>query len=149
VVRASALFRTSGDPLLVLFRLVLGTIMFAHGAQKVFGWFGGRGLDATFAFFAGFGIPPALGVLAMSVEILGSLGLILGLLSRVAALGVVVNMLVAIVLVHGRFGLFMNWGNTQPGEGIEFHIIAIALALAVVAYGSGPLSIDRALSRRA
>jgi putative oxidoreductase len=141
------LFQTRDDAVLVIARVVLGSIMFAHGAQKVFGWFGGRGLDATFAFFGGFDIPPALGVLAIAVEILGGPALILGLLSRVVALGVIANMLVAIAVVHGRFGLFMNWGNTQAGEGIEFHLIAIALALAIGYYGSGPLSVDRMLSK--
>jgi putative oxidoreductase len=143
------LVQTRPDAVLLVARVVLGIVMFAHGAQKVFGWFGGRGLDPTFAFFAGFGIPPALGVLAMAVEILGGPALMLGLLSRVAALGVVVNMLVAIFVVHGRFGFFMNWGNVQGGEGIEFHLIAIALALTVVYFGSGPLSVDRLLSKRA
>lgn len=142
------LVQTRPDAVLLVARVVLGIVMFAHGAQKVFGWFGGRGLDPTFAFFAGFGIPPALGVLAMAVEILGGPALMLGLLSRVAALGVVVNMLVAIFVVHGRFGLFMNWGNTQGGEGIEFHLIAIALAFTVAYFGSGPLSVDRFLSKR-
>lgn len=142
------LLQTRPDVVLVLARVVLGVVMFAHGAQKVFGWFGGRGLDPTFAFFAGFGIPPTLGVVAIAVEILGGPALMLGLLSRVAALGVVVNMLVAIFVVHGRFGLFMNWGNVQGGEGIEFHLIAIALALTVVYFGSGPLSVDRLLAKR-
>lgn len=142
------LFQTRDDAVLIVFRVVLGVVMFAHGAQKVFGWFGGRGLDATFAFFGGFGIPPALGVLAIAVEILGGPALILGLLSRVVALGIIANMLVAIFVVHGRFGLFMNWGNTQAGEGIEFHLIAISLALGVLYYGSGPASVDRLLASR-
>ena len=142
------LLQTRPDAMLVIFRVVLGVIMCAHGAQKVFGWFGGGGPDRAFAFFAGYGIPPALAVLAIAVEILGGPALILGLLARVAALGVVVNMLVAIFVVHGRFGFFMNWANAQAGEGIEFHLIAIALALAVVVHGSGPLSVDWALSRR-
>lgn len=142
------LFQTRDDALLLVARVVLGVIMCAHGAQKVFGWFGGGGLDGTFAFFASLGIPAPLGVLAIAVEILGGPALILGLLGRVAALGVVVNMLVAIFAVHGRFGFFMNWSNRQGGEGIEFHLVAIALALAVVVHGSGSLSVDRALAGR-
>lgn len=143
-----SVFQTRDDAILLVARVVLGVIMCAHGAQKVFGWFGGGGLDGTFAFFAGFGIPPALGVLAIAVEILGGPALILGLLGRVAALGVVINMLVAVFVVHGQFGFFMNWGNRQAGEGIEFHLIAIALALALVVHGSGPLSLDRVLAGR-
>lgn len=142
------LLQTHSDPLLLIFRVLLGVIMFAHGAQKVFGWFGGRGLDPTFAFFAGFGIPAPLGALAIAVEIIGGPALILGVLGRVAALGFVVNMLVAVLVVHGRNGFFMNWGNNLPGEGIEFHLIAIALGLALVVRGSGPLSIDGRLARR-
>ena len=144
----TGLMRTTADPVLLIARLVLAAVMFAHGAQKLFAMFGGRGLDATFAFFASFGIPPWLGTLAMVAEFGGAIALLLGLLGRVAAAGLIVNMLVAIVLVHGRFGFFMNWGGQQAGEGIEFHIIAIALLLTILVRGSGALSIDRLAARR-
>ena len=136
--------RTSPDPLLLVARVVLAVVMFAHGAQKLFGLFGGRGLDATYAFFANFGIPPWLGTLAMVAEFGGAIALLLGLLGRLAAAGLIVNMLVAIFVVHGQFGFFMNWGGQQAGEGIEFHIITIALLLMILVRGSGLLSVDGA-----
>lgn len=143
----SRLFDTRPDPLLLVARLVLGVVMFAHGSQKLFALFGGRGLDATYAFFANFGIPPWLGTLAMVAEFGGAVALILGLLGRVAAAGLIVNMLVAIFVVHGQFGFFMNWANAQKGEGIEFHLITIALLLTILVRGSGLLSVDHVLSR--
>ena len=142
------LMRTTPDPLLLVARLVLATVMFAHGSQKVFAMFGGRGLTATYAFFGGFGIPPWLGTLAIIAELGGAIALFLGLLGRVAAAGLIVNMLVAIAVVHGRFGFFMNWGGQQAGEGIEFHLITIALLLTILVRGSGPLSIDRVSARQ-
>ena len=143
----SRVMRTSPDPLLLIARIVLGVVMFAHGSQKLFGMFGGRGLDATYAFFGTFGIPPWLGTLAMFAEFAGAVALLLGLLGRVAAAGLIINMLVAIAVVHGRFGFFMNWGGQQAGEGIEFHLITIALLLTILVRGSGPLSVDQAVSR--
>jgi putative oxidoreductase len=140
------LLRTNPDPLLLVARVVLGVVMFAHGSQKLFGLFGGRGLDPTYAFFAGFGIPPWLGTVAMVAEFGGEIALVLGLLGRLAAAGLIVNMLVAIVVVHGRFGFFMNWGGQQRGEGIEFHLITIALLLTILVRGSGLLSVDQAIS---
>ena len=143
----SRVMRTSPDPLLLIARVVLGVVMFAHGSQKLFGMFGGRGLDATYAFFGTFGIPPWLGTVAMFAEFGGAVALLLGLLGRVAAAGLIINMLVAIAVVHGRFGFFMNWGGQQAGEGIEFHLITIALLLTILVRGSGPLSVDQAVSR--
>lgn len=133
--------------MLLVARLVLGVVMLAHGSQKVFGAFGGRGLDAAYAFFAGFGIPPWLGTLGIAAEFGGAILLLLGLAGRLAAAGLIVNMLVAIVVVHGRFGFFMNWANDQRGEGIEFHLITIALLSTIVVHGAGPLSMDRTILR--
>lgn len=144
----SALMRTTADPTLLVARVVLGVVMLAHGAQKLFAMFGGRGLDATYAFFASFGIPAWLGTLAMFAEFGGAIALLLGLLGRLAAAGLIVNMLVAIALVHGRFGFFMNWGGQQAGEGIEFHLITIALLLTILVRGSGPISVDRLAARQ-
>ena len=140
--------RTTSDPLLVIARLVLAAVMLAHGSQKLFGLFGGRGLDATYAFFAGLGIPAWLGTVAIVAEFGGGIALVLGLLGRLAAAGLIVNMLVAIFVVHGRFGFFMNWSGQQAGEGIEFHLVALALLLTILVHGSGPMSVDRAMTQR-
>ncbi len=128
-------------------RLALGIVMFPHGAQKVLGWYGGMGLSATFNAFRGMGMPAPLIVLIFAAEILGSLGLVLGLLGRVAAFGITALMLGAIAMVHGKFGFFMNWMGNQKGEGFEYHILALGLALAILIKGSGRWSLDRMLTR--
>lgn len=139
---------TTNDPALLILRLVLGVVFFAHGAQKVLGWFGGYGFSGTLNFFThNMGIPAPLAVLAFAAEFLGGIGLIIGLLGRIAALGILVNMVVAIVMVHARNGFFMNWSGTQAGEGFEYHLLAIAIAAAILLKGSGALSVDKALAR--
>jgi putative oxidoreductase len=128
-------------------RLALGVIFFAHGAQKVLGWFGGQGLRATVAGFEkGLGIPPAAAVIAAFIEFLGGLALIVGLLARPAALGLIVVMLVAVSKVHVQHGFFLNW-NLTPGQGHgwEFNFALIAMALGILIGGAGMLSVDRLL----
>ena len=143
---STSLFSTSPDWTLTAIRITLGVVFFAHGAQKVFGWFGGAGLEGTLrTMHDHLHLPIALAFLAVMSEFLGGAGLIVGLLSRVAAVGVCVTMLSAIVMVHGRNGLFMNWLGDRKGHGIEYHLLAIALAIAIVVRGSGALSLDRLL----
>ena len=138
---------TSNDFILTLVRLVLGVVFFAHGAQKMLGWFGGYGFHGTMGFFtAKMGIPAPLAFLAICAEFFGGLGLIVGLLSRIAAFGITVNMLVAIATVHAANGFFMNWTGQQKGEGFEYHLLAIAMGLAIVIRGAGAFSLDRLLS---
>jgi putative oxidoreductase len=96
--------------------------------------------------FTGMGIPVLFALLAIAAELLGSLGLIVGLLTRVAAFGILVNMVVAVLMVHGQFGFFMNWFGNQKGEGFEYHLLAIAIAVALMIEGGGRFSIDRALT---
>src|SRR6476660_10313483 len=89
----------------VILRLVLGVVFFAHGAQKMLGWFGGFGFSGTMGFFTGaMHIPAPLAFLAIVAEFFGGLGLILGFLTRIAAFGIGVNMLVAVAMVHHSFG---------------------------------------------
>jgi putative oxidoreductase len=142
------LINTTGDPVIAILRLILGVVFFAHGAQKALGWFGGYGFSGTMGFFTNaMHIPAPLAFLAICAEFLGGIGLIVGLLSRVAAFGIACNMLVAVVMVHRHFGLFANWAGDQKGEGIEYHLLALAIALAIMIKGSGAFSIDRALSK--
>lgn len=139
---------TSDDFAVTVLRLVMGVVFFAHGAQKLLGWFGGYGFSGTMGFFAQMGIPAFFGYLAIAAEFLGGLGLIVGFLTRIAALGIICNMVVAIAMVHHSNGLFMNWAGNQKGEGYEFHLLAIALAALIVIKGAGALSVDRFLSER-
>ena len=144
------LLATSDDWTLTLLRLFLGVIFFAHGAQKTLGWFGGYGFSGTMGFFTGMlHIPAPFAFLAICAEFLGSIGLILGLLGRVAAFGITINMLVAVLMVHGQFGFFMNWSGQQKGEGFEYHLLAIVVAVVLMVRGSGAFSVDRALSSKA
>jgi putative oxidoreductase len=130
-------------------RLALALVIFPHGAQKLLGWFGGEGVSAT---VAGFGqryhLPSVAAILVMSAEFFGAIGLLFGLLGRVAAFGIACVMVGAVALVNSHVGFFMNWSGTQAGEGVEFHIAVLALALIVMLVGSGKMSIDRALTRR-
>jgi putative oxidoreductase len=143
------LLRTSNDSAALVARLALGLVMLPHGAQKVLGWFGGEGLRATIDGMSQQGIPVALALAVVAGELLGSIALVAGLLGRLAAAGILLIMLGAIVLVHFEHGFFMNWTGAQSGEGFEYHLLAMGLALVVLIKGSGALSIDRALRRRA
>jgi putative oxidoreductase len=142
------LMNTTDDSAITILRLVLGIVFFAHGAQKALGWFGGYGFSGTMGFFTQQAhIPAVFAFLAICAEFLGSIGLLLGFLGRIAAFGIACNMVVAIVMIHRHFGLFANWYGTQKGEGYEYHLLAIAIALAIMIKGSGALSVDRALSQ--
>jgi putative oxidoreductase len=143
------LIATSDDYAAFVIRVVLGAVMLPHGLQKVFGWFGGYGFNATLGFFSSkLGIPTTLGVLVILAESLGALALVLGLLGRFSAFGVAATMVGAVAMVHGHNGFFMNWNGTQPGEGFEYHLLALAMAAAVMIRGSGALSLDRLIQRR-
>ncbi|HET6932325.1 MAG TPA: DoxX family protein [Candidatus Acidoferrum sp.] len=142
------LMSTTDDFTVTMLRVLLGVVFFAHGAQKALGWFGGFGFTGTMGFFTQkLNIPAPFAALAIAAEFLGGLGLLVGLLSRIAAFGIGCNMVVAVYLIHRHFGFFANWYGQQKGEGFEFHILAIAIALFIMIKGSGALSLDRALSK--
>ena len=147
VVLPNVLATSTSFSLFVL-RLALGIVVLPHGLQKVFGWYGGSGLEGTLGWFAGIGIPTFLGILAIAADFLGSLAVLAGIGTRIAAFGIGVNMVVAALVVHRPNGFFMNWAGNQAGEGYEFHILAAAIALAVVLGGAGRWSLDRLLAAR-
>ena len=138
---------TENSAAITVLRVVLGIIFFAHGAQKMLGWFGGYGFTGTMgAFTNAMHIPAPLAFLAIAAEFFGGIGLILGLLTRIAAFGITVNMLVAILTVHAKFGLFMNWAGNQKGEGFEYHLLVLATTAFLMIKGGGAASADRAIS---
>jgi putative oxidoreductase len=140
------LLSTNSDWIQTVVRVILGIVFFAHGAQKLLGWFGGPGLKETLrTMHETLGLPASMAFLAVLAEFLGGLGLIAGLLGRVAALGIGVVMLTAIVMVNGRYGLFLNWFGDRKGHGYEYHLLAIALAVVIIVRGSGAMSLDRFL----
>ncbi|HET6165118.1 MAG TPA: DoxX family protein [Planctomycetota bacterium] len=145
-----ALFGTRNEFALLLLRLTLAVVIFPHGAQKVLGWFGGYGWDGTMGFLTGkIGLPTALAALVILIEFLGPVALLLGFCTRLAALGVLAVMVGAIQTVHRANGFFMNWNNTPgAGEGFEYHLLAIGIALALMLLGGGALSVDRKLAPR-
>lgn len=142
------LMNTTDDFAVTILRLLLGVVFFAHGAQKTLGWFGGYGFSGTMGFFTHqMSIPAPFAVLAIAAEFLGGIGLLFGFLGRIAAFGIAFEMCVAVFLIHRHFGFFANWSGQQKGEGFEYHILAVAIALAIMIKGSGALSVDRALSK--
>lgn len=144
------LLRTNDWWTSLVLRVALGIVMVSHGAQKLPGWFGGGGLWATVPLFnEKLHISVVLTILVIVSESLGGLGLIAGFLTRVCAFGVLCVMAGAVVLVHRPHGFFMNWFGNQAGEGFEFHILAMAMALALLVSGGGKWSVDSALYRRA
>jgi len=141
------LLHTDDNPATIILRLVLGVVFFAHGAQKMLGWFGGPGFAGTIGTFANYlHIPAPLGFLAICAEFFGGLGLLLGFLTRIAAAGITVNMLVATALLHSHFGFFMNWTGTQKGEGFEYHLLVIAMTAFLLVRGAGAFSLDRMIA---
>ncbi len=143
------IMHTDDDRVATALRLALGIVILPHGLQKTLGWFGGGGIGGTVGFFdQALGVPAFLALLVIAAESLGALALIVGFLSRAAAAGIALVMLGAVYMVHWPVGFFMNWSGAQAGEGFEFHILAVAIALAVIVRGSGALSVDRLLSKQ-
>ncbi len=141
------ILQTSNDSTLTILRLVLGIVFFAHGAQKMLGWFGGYGFSGTMHFFTQVAhIPAPLAFLAICAEFFGGLGLIVGFLTRIAAFGITCNMLVAVLTVHLHNGFFMNWTGQQKGEGFEYHLLVLAITITLMIRGAGAFSVDRALT---
>lgn len=137
---------TDDNAATLVLRLVLGAVFFAHGAQKMLGWFGGYGFSASMGMFThAMHIPALFAFLAIAAEFFGSLGLIFGLLTRIAAFGIFCNMAVAIAMVHRHVGFFMNWTGTQKGEGYEYHLLVLAITVFLMIRGAGAASLDRTL----
>ena len=143
------LLATSPDKTLAFMRIMLGLVFFPHGAQKMLGWFGGYGFSGTMQFFTTQAhIPAIFAFLAICAEFLGSLGLILGFLTRIAAFGITVEMIVAVATIHSHIGFFMNWFGNQKGEGYEYHLLVFALSIPLMIRGAGAFSIDGALASK-
>jgi len=130
------------DVALLLARVIVGVVFMAHGAQKLFGAFGGPGLSAVV------GMMGPLGYLVSIGEFFGGLGLVVGFLSRFSAASIIVIMLGAIAMVHGKVGFFMNWMGNQGGEGFEYHLLAIGILLVILIAGPGRYAIGRFLPLR-
>jgi putative oxidoreductase len=146
--RLAAFLSTTESVTPTLLRLALGGVIFGHGLQKVFGWFGGYGIEGTLGFFKSLGMPSALGALVILSDFVGSLALVAGLATRFSAAAAFAVMLGAMLLVHWPNGFFMNWGGAAHGEGYEFHLLAMAMAISLVLSGGGRASLDGWLARK-
>ena len=142
------LLATNDDALQLILRLTLGIVIFPHGAQKLLGWFGGGGFSATMQGMTSMGLPVVIVFLVIVAESFGALGLIAGFLTRFSAFGISMVMLGAIFTVHAKVGFFMNWFGQQQGEGYEFHLLVLGIALVLMLRGGGKLSVDGALSNK-
>ena len=131
--------RSAVDIALLVGRIIVGAVFMAHGAQKLFGAFGGPGLSAFVGMMGPLGYLVAIG------EFFGGLGLVVGFLSRFSAASIIVIMLGAIGIVHGKVGFFMNWMGNQGGEGFEYHLLAIAILLVILIAGPGRYALARSL----
>jgi putative oxidoreductase len=137
------------DISLLVIRFILGIVVAAHGAQKLFGWFGGDGFDGTMGFFTEIiGLPYVAAFLIILIESVGMIALIAGIFSRALASALIAIMLGAIVTVHGSAGFFMNWSGTNAGEGFEFHLLAIGLSSVILINGAGVYSLDYYFGRK-
>jgi len=129
--------RSAVDWALLIARVALGVVFMAHGAQKLFGAFGGPGLSGIV------GMLGPVGYLVTIGEFFGGLGLAVGFLSRFSAASIIVIMLGAVSMVHAKFGFFMNWGGNQGGEGFEYHLLAIGSLLTIAIAGPGRFAVER------
>jgi putative oxidoreductase len=140
------LFDTPDDWVFAWMRLLTGIVFWPHGAQKLLGLFGGGGFQGTMRNFSNMGIPSFLVFVLIMVEFFAPIALVLGVLTRLAALAIAVDMFVAVVMVHRHIGFFMNWGGKQKGEGFEFHLLVFAVSIPLIIRGAGAFSLDRAIS---
>ena len=142
------LLKTDSDTGVLIARVTLAMVFIPHGAQKLLGLFGGQGFTGTMNMFTSTGLPAIAAFLVIMAESLGALALLFGFVGRFMAMGIFMVMNGALFMVHLQYGFFMNWMGNQKGEGYEFHLLAIGLALVVMVKGSGKLSIDRFITEK-
>lgn len=143
----SSLVATGDSFASTVLRLALGFMILPHGLQKTLGWFGGYGFKGTMGYLTGqVGAPWIFALLAILAESVGGLMLIAGFGTRLAALGVGGVMLVAAAM-HWSNGFFMNWAGNQKGEGVEFHLLALGMVVALLILGGGKWSVDSLFNR--
>lgn len=143
------LIQTNEDSATMILRLMLGIILFPHGARKMLGWFGGYGFSGTLNFFTSTaGLPWIIGLLVILIEFVGAIFLITGFAVRLASLLIIADMVGIIFKAHIQNGFFMNWFGNQAGEGYEYHLLMIGMAAALLINGAGRYSVDYALYQR-
>lgn len=144
------LLQTNESTAIAILRLVLGIVLFPHGAQKLLGWFGGYGFTGTMGFLIdSAGLPWIIAFLVILIEFFGALALIFGFATRIVTVGVIA-LFTGIVFFTGHLanGFFMNWSGQASGEGIEYHLLIIGMALTLLISGGGKWSMDYLLQKR-
>lgn len=142
-------FQTEQSDAMAILRVVLGIVLLPHGAQKMLGWFGGYGFNGTMGFLTGTaGLPWIVAFLVIAIEFFGATALIFGFATRIIAIGIITLFSGIILTVHGQYGFFMNWTGTQQGEGYEYHLLIIGIAVALFIRGAGKWSVDHALQKK-
>ena len=145
VARARPLIATEATTDLFIARWLTALVLFPHGAQKVFGLFGGYGWTATYgALTSSYGLPGPIAIAVMLLELIAPIALALGLFTRGAAL-TIAGLMVGAATYHFEHGFFMNWFGQQAGEGYQFHVAYIAALIPLIARGGGRWSVDRSL----
>ena len=143
------IFQTNKSNASTIIRIVLGLILFPHGAQKMLGWFGGYGFNGTMGFLTDTaGLPWIIAFLVIAIEFFGSIALIVGFATRIVAVGIISLFTGIIATSHLQNGFFMNWYGNLKGEGYEFHLLIIGMAIALLVSGAGKWSIDYALQKK-
>lgn len=145
---AQKFFHTREDVTGPILRFALAATLFPHGAQKALGWFGGWGFQATVGAFTQGGMPLGLALLVIAAEFLGPIALVAGFFTRWSAFGIGLTMTGAALMAHAKNGFFMNWMGSQKGEGIEYFIPVVAIAVALMLKGGGTWAIDRFIARK-
>ena len=141
------IFKTNSDITMTILRVTLGIVLLAHGLQKAFGWFGGFGWTNTINYFISVDVPAWLGAVVITIETLGAILLIAGFAGRLNAALMIPVIIGAYIIDHSANGFYMNWLGTQKGEGFEFDLLFVAIAIAIVIKGSGRFSVDRLIVR--
>lgn len=143
------IFQTNENTTATIIRIVLGAILFPHGAQKLLGWFGGYGFNGTMGFLTGTaGLPWLIAFLVIAIEFFGALALLFGFATRIIAIGIIVLFSGIIFTSHLSNGFFMNWSGQLQGEGYEYHLLVIGMAIALLINGAGKWSVDYALQKK-
>jgi putative oxidoreductase len=143
------IFTTNENHTATIIRIVLGLILFPHGAQKLLGWFGGYGFNGTMGYLTGaVGLPGIIAFLVIAIEFFGSLALIFGFATRIVAVGIIALFTGIILTSHFQNGFFMNWSGNTKGEGYEFHLLIIGMAIALLISGAGKWSVDHVIHKK-
>ena len=142
-IMKNKIFNTSESLAPLAIRVMLGLVVFPHGAQKLLGWFGGYGFSGTMGFFTvTIGLPWLVGFLVIILESIGAFALISGFATRIVAVCYLILALGIVFTSHIQHGFFMNWFGNQQGEGYEYFILWIGMAVSLIITGAGKYSID-------